>query len=92
MTRRYIRIDTTKPFKLTQELRDLLAKSGWVASLWHAEDVQNIRPDLTFEQSMEVLKQCMHRHDAEVGIDWDVIRFHAEHLFPEPDAGTLQPK
>ena len=84
MTRRFIRIDTKKPFELTEELRILLAKSGWIASLWHAEDVQALRPDLTFEQSMEVLERCMDRHDAEIGINWNVIRIHADDLFPDP--------
>jgi hypothetical protein len=85
MTRRYIRIDTHKAFELTEELRDLLAKSGWIASLWGVEDVQNLRPDLTFDQCMEVLEQCMDKHDAEIGINWQVIEFHAGDLFPEPD-------
>jgi hypothetical protein len=86
MTRRFIRIDTQKPFELTEELTDLLARSGWIASLWHADDVQNERPDLTFEQSMAVLERCMKEHDAEIGINWEVIRCHADDLFPEPDA------
>jgi hypothetical protein len=88
MTRRFIRIDTKKPFELTEELRILLAKSGWIASLWHTDDVQNERPDLTFEQRMEVLEQCMRKHDAEIGINWEVIRFHAHDLFPARDAAA----
>jgi hypothetical protein len=85
MTHRFIRIDTKQPFELTEELRQLLAKSGWLASLWHAEDVQSVRPDLTFDQSMEVLGQCKRQHDAGVGINWDVIRIHADSLFPRPE-------
>jgi len=88
MTRRYIRIDTTKPFELTEELRELLAKSGCVASVWHTQDVRSLRPDLSDGQSMEVLNQCMRRHDASIGINWDVIQCHADDLFPEPDAGA----
>jgi hypothetical protein len=90
MTRRYIRIDTTKPFDITQELRELLAKSGWIASLWHTADVQELRPDLTSEQSLEVLEQCMRKHDAEIGINWDVIRCHADDLFPKPRAAITE--
>ena len=87
MKQRYIRIDTTKPFSLTAEIRELLAKSGWVASLWHADDVQSVRPDLTSEQSMQVLDQVMRCHDAGSGINWDVIECHADELFPEPETG-----
>ena len=92
MTRRFIRIDTQKPFELTEELRILLAKSGWIASLWHTDDVQELRPDLTSAQSMEVLEQCMRRHDAAIGINWEVIRFHADDLFPEPETDPAIPE
>lgn len=78
-----ITIDTTKPFALTEEIRNLLAKSGYIASLWHTDDVQEVRPDLTTEQCMEVLDQCLRQHDAGIGINWDVIRIHTDDLFPE---------
>ena len=84
MKRRIIMIDTQQPFELTPELERLLAKSGWIASLWHIDDVQELRPDLTFEQCSEVLQQCLNPHNAEIGINWDVIRMHADDLFPEP--------
>ena len=52
---------------------------------WHIMDVQNIRPDLTNEQASEVLALADRRHDAEVGINWDVLRIHADTLYPEDD-------
>jgi hypothetical protein len=70
-----------KPFELIEHFRSLLAAHGYIASLWHTEDVKSLRPDLTDEQSMAVLDECMRRHDAEIGINWCVIGFHADNLF-----------
>jgi hypothetical protein len=50
---------------------------------WHIDDVREIRPDLTDEQCREVLQQAEHRHDASVGINWDVLAIHADDLFPK---------
>lgn len=50
---------------------------------WHIDDVHNIREDLTAEQCAEVLEAVGDNHDAEVGVNWDVISWYAEDLFPE---------
>lgn len=50
---------------------------------WHIDDVREVRPDLTDEQCREVLRQCERRHDAGIGINWDVLRTHAADCFPE---------
>jgi len=47
-------------------------------------------PDLTDPQCIEVLKRCEDRHDAEIGINWEVIRIHADDLFPEDRAALAQ--
>jgi hypothetical protein len=88
MQRRYIRIDTRKPFYLTHELRNLLFESGYVASLWHADDVMAVRPDLNFKQSMRVLEDVIRSHDASFGINWDIIKYQAEELFPEAETAS----
>jgi hypothetical protein len=54
-----------------------------IAILWHIDDVRNVRPDLDDTQCREVLRYCEDRHDAEIGINWDVIRTVAEECFPE---------
>lgn len=56
-----------------------------IAIIWSAADVLTIREDLTPDQAYEVLQQAEHKHDAEVGINWDVLGFHADWLFPEAD-------
>jgi hypothetical protein len=52
---------------------------------WHVEDVQDRRPDLSKEQAIEVLDYLERNHDADTGINWEVIEYAADDLFPEPD-------
>ena len=54
-----------------------------IAIKWYAIDVQLIRADLTDEQCSEVLCLAESKHDACIGINWDVLRIWAEHLYPE---------
>ena len=66
------------------KITDLLEDQGYVGCFWHIDDVQTLRPDLTDEQSMQVLLECERHHDAGIGINWHVIELQAEELFPEP--------
>ena len=66
----------------TLAIHDLLEAHGYLASIWHVEDVQAVRPDLTDEQCREVLRQCGRHHDAEIGINWIVLSTVADDLFP----------
>lgn len=76
--------------RLLIKLRKRLAAQGCIiGSIWSVEDVKRERPDLTDQQCMEVLEQCEHKHDAEIGINWDVIRTHADDLFPAPREDTV---
>ena len=68
----------------TTDLKHQLAKRGMIANIWSIEDVQSVRPDLTDESCLQVLENCERYHDAEIGINWDVIRIHARDLFPAP--------
>jgi len=81
-------IASEKPSEAIEWFRKLLAQRGYVASLWNTEDVQSLRPDLSDEQSMVVLDECMRRHDAEIGINWYVIGFHADNLFPKDNIAS----
>ncbi|MEZ6143809.1 MAG: hypothetical protein R3B84_24855 [Zavarzinella sp.] len=57
-----------------------------IAIVWQIEDVREVRPDLSNDQCWQVLQACKRYHDASVGINWDVIRSTADHLF-EPQSG-----
>lgn len=54
-----------------------------ISIVWGIEDVQSVRPDLTDDQAFAVLKEVEHRHDANIGINWDVLAFNAGSI-PEP--------
>jgi hypothetical protein len=49
---------------------------------WHIDDVKEVRPGLTNAQARKVLEQAKRRHDATIGINWDVLAIHADDLFP----------
>lgn len=51
---------------------------------WHTDDVLSVRPDLTKDQALDVLLECKSRHDASVGINWEVIDITAEGMFERP--------
>lgn len=64
------------------DIHELLTSRRQVAIVWNIEDVQAVRPDLTDEQSWEVLKRCIRIHDCEVGFTWHLIHVVADDLFP----------
>jgi hypothetical protein len=56
---------------LTESLSDTLLNS------WGVEDVFSLEERLTHLQSMSVLALADRYHDANVGVNWDVLRYHA---------------
>jgi hypothetical protein len=53
-----------------------------IAIIWHIEDVQNVRPNLTNQQASDVLIHLKKNHDANLGITWDTIEIATDLLFP----------
>ena len=53
-----------------------------IAIYWHIEDIQSIRSDLTDEQAYIVLQHLKENHDANLGINWEVIEIVADILYP----------
>lgn len=49
---------------------------------WSTEDVlwqaEQLDLELTEEQADDILESLENRHDASIGINWDVISFHIE--------------
>ena len=68
-----------------KESRKLPRKSRVLEVPWHIEDVYNIREDLPPLQCAEVLEAVGDHHDAEIGVNWEVLSFWAEELFPEKE-------
>ena len=61
-----------------------------IAIVWHIDDVLEVRPDLSMEQAWIVLRHAHYRHDAGVGINWEVLAAHAESLFAEREEDALR--
>jgi hypothetical protein len=77
----------TKSRKTKRSLIDvhsLLRQRRQVAVIWCIEDMQSVRPDLNADQAWEVLLQCEHVHDCEVGFTWMLIETVADSMFPLP--------
>lgn len=66
----------------TATIKHQLATHGYIAVLWHIDDVKHVRPDLSDAQCMAVLLDCSRQHDAEIGITWDVLSDQADDMFP----------
>lgn len=54
-----------------------------VSIKWATEDVWEVRPDLTEQQADKVLDALVDKHDATIGVNWDVIEIIANNMFPE---------
>ena len=56
-----------------------------IAIIWSAADVLEIRPDLSQEQAEDVLVHAHRKHDAGIGINWDVLDVHASWMYPQEE-------
>ena len=70
-----------------QDINDWLESWGMIALYWSWHDVIAVRPDLTFDQAVVVLKHAKEQHDSDTGMNWDALIAAADSLFgPEPEA------
>ena len=68
------------------DIHGTLKNRRQIAVIWSVDDVLEIRPDLTEDEAWNVLQAVEDDHDANVGICWDVLEYHANCLFgPETD-------
>jgi hypothetical protein len=54
----------------TKAIRAELKAHGYIATLWHVDDVTDIRPDLTADQAMQLLEDL----DANQGIILETVK------------------
>ena len=64
--------------------------SGQIAIIWSVEDVLMQCPWLSDEDAYEVLCRLDHKHDATIGINWDVIDITATLMFGDKRYGNNQ--
>ena len=59
-------------------------KDGYIHIKWHIDDIKaaaeqmGIASRMTDEDAREILEIVKYRHDASVGINWDVIEVHID--------------
>jgi hypothetical protein len=54
-----------------------------IAIIWDIADVQSLRPDLNDDEAMDVLYAVDNKHDASIGVNWDVIQYWADTIYPQ---------
>lgn len=88
--------DADTPFPSEQptfgEIREILAERKQIAILWSVDDVQAVRPDLSGEQSWQVLQRAEERHDPAIGVSLNSLGVHAEEMFPRHSEEEMSPE
>lgn len=51
-----------------------------MVTAWTVEDVFEVAPDLTIEDARDVLATALDNHDANIGINWDVLTMWADYI------------
>ena len=58
---------------------------------WHIDDVHGeSKYTLTDDQCREVLRRVKHRHDCNVGINWEVLSYHIADVAIEVNAPLVK--
>jgi hypothetical protein len=78
--------NASSPVSMQKISHDDITKE--IAIIWHIDDVQNIRPDLSKQQASDVLIHLKENHDASEDINWDTIETVADILFPSEISDT----
>jgi len=78
-------------FITEQTLLQILREAGYAVTLWQAEDVLGLAEEedipLKYDEAVEILQHIDSKHDASIGINWDVIStyidiWRTDHDFP----------
>ncbi|WP_309729919.1 hypothetical protein [Chamaesiphon sp. OTE_75_metabat_556] len=59
------------------------------AKIWHVDDVLSINSDLSREQARLVLTMAMDNHDANCGINWEVLQQYVDQVLEMVAAGII---
>ena len=62
-----------------------LTSPDWHIEWWHYSDIQADHEWLTDDQAREVLALLNKHHDANIGVNWQMIDAVVDRYFPYPD-------
>ena len=65
------------------EVREPFDEDDEISIVWHIDDVKEQCNWLTDDQARDVLHNLKHKHNADIGINWDVIDITANILWGE---------
>jgi hypothetical protein len=59
------------------------------AKIWHVDDVLSINSDLSRDRARLVLTMAMDNHDANIGINWEVLQEYIDRVLEMEAAGII---
>jgi hypothetical protein len=59
------------------------------AKIWHVDDVLSINSDLSRDRARLVLTMAMDNHDANIGINWEVLKEYVSQVLEMEAAGII---
>jgi hypothetical protein len=59
------------------------------AKIWHVDDVLSINSTLSRERARLVLTMVMNNHDANIGINWEVLKEYIDRVLEMAAAGII---
>jgi hypothetical protein len=59
------------------------------AKIWHVDDVLSINSTLSRERARLVLTMAMNNHDANIGINWEVLKEYIDRVLEMAAAGII---
>ena len=62
-----------------------MSEANEISITWHIEDIKGQDSSLTDDQAREILHELKHRHDANIGINWEVIDIYIDNFKRELD-------
>jgi len=54
-----------------------------ISIVWNIEDIKGFRPDLNDNECFQVLLEAQEEHDANIGVNWEVLEEIATRVYPE---------
>jgi hypothetical protein len=54
---------------------------------WHINDVHSLEEGMSNDEAFEVLCRAKQYHNAEIGINWDVIQYYIDEVVGERGIG-----
>ena len=69
------------PDDFDEYLLEKMVSKDWLSEWWYIDDVKDSVPNITDQQARDVLESLGRYHDANLGINWEVIQSTADQLF-----------